>query len=71
MDIETAKRFHAHAEEAIKQLNLALILAQDKGSNDEFLAIRKLMGDIIARVDGVLWESIYNDHPELRKYGNS
>jgi hypothetical protein len=69
MDIETAKRFHAHAEEAMKELKLALILAQDRASNDEFLAIRKLMGEVIARIDGVLWESIYGDHPELRKYG--
>ena len=69
MDIQTAKRFQTHAEEAIKELSSALLLARDMGSEEEFLAVSKLMGEIIARIDGLLHESIYGDHPELPKYG--
>ena len=70
MDIQTAKRFQTHAEQAIKELNSALRLARDTNSKEEFLAVTKLMGEIIARIDGLLHESIYGDHPELRKFGN-
>jgi hypothetical protein len=48
MDIQTAKRFQTHAEEAIKELSSALLLARDMGSEEEFLAVSKLMGEIIA-----------------------
>jgi hypothetical protein len=69
MDIETAKRFQTHAERAIKELNSALLLARDTSSEEEFLAVTTLMGEIIARVDGLLYESIYGDYPELRELG--
>jgi hypothetical protein len=68
MDIQTAKRFQAHTELAIKELNSALLLARDTSSEEEFLAVTKLMGEIIARMDGLLHESIYGDYPELRKF---
>jgi len=67
MNIQTAKRFQTHAEQAIKELNSALFLARDMSSEDEFLAVTKLMGEIIARIDGFLYESIYGDYPELRE----
>ncbi len=69
MDIQTAKRFQLHAEAAIEELTSALLLAQDTSSEEEFLALRKLMGEIIARIDGLLHESIYGEHPELCKLG--
>lgn len=69
MDIQTAKRFQTHAEQAIKELNSALLLARATGSEGEFQAVAKSMGEIIARVDGLLHESIYGDHPELREFG--
>jgi hypothetical protein len=68
MDIQTAKRFQTHTEQAIKELNAALLLARDTSSEEEFLAVTKLMGEIIARMDGLLHESIYGDYPELRKF---
>ena len=68
MDIQTAKQFQTHTEQAIKELNSALLLARDTSSEEEFLAVTKLMGEIIARMDGLLHESIYGDYPELRKF---
>jgi hypothetical protein len=69
MDIQTAKRFQIHAEQAIKELSSALFLARDTSSEEAFLAVTKLMGEIIARIDGLLYESIYGDYPELRELG--
>jgi hypothetical protein len=69
MDIQTAKRFQAHAEQAITELSSALLLARDTSSQEDILVIMKLMGEIIARIDGLLYESIYGDYPELRKFG--
>ena len=69
MDIQTAKRFQTHAEQAIKELNSALLLAKATSSEEEILAVKKLMGEIIARIDGLLYESIYGDYPELCKLG--
>ena len=69
MDIQTAKQFQAHAERAIRELNSALLLARDGSSEKDFLTVTKLMGEIIARIDGLLYESIYGDHPGLRELG--
>ena len=69
MDIQTAKRFHAHAEQAIRELSSALLLARDTSSEDELLIVTKLLGEIIAWIDGLLHQSIYGDYPELRKLG--
>jgi hypothetical protein len=69
MDIQTAKRFQTHAEQAIKELGSALHLVRDTTSEEELLAVTKLMGEIIARIDGLLYESIYGDYPELHKLG--
>ena len=69
MDIQTAKRFQTHAEQAIKELHSALLLARDTSSEQGFLAVTKLMGEIIARIHALLYESIYGDYPELRELG--
>jgi hypothetical protein len=69
MDIQTAKRFQTHAEQAIRELTFALHLARDTSSEEDLLAITKLMGEIIARIDGLLHESVHGDYPELRKFG--
>ena len=69
MDIQTAKRFQTHVEDAIQELSSALNLARGSTSEEEFLVIVKLMGEIIARIDGLLHESIHCEHPELRKLG--
>jgi enoyl-[acyl-carrier-protein] reductase (NADH) len=71
MDIQTAKRFQTHVEEAIKELNSALNLARDTNSREDFLIVAKSMGEIIARIDGLLHESIHSKHPELPKFGRA
>jgi hypothetical protein len=38
-------------------------------ANDSKHTPNKLMGEIIARIDGLLYEAIYGDYPELRKFG--
>jgi hypothetical protein len=70
-DVQTAKRFQTHAEQAINELNSALLLARDTSSEDEFLIVTKVIGEIIAGIDGLLYESIYGDHPELRKFSKN
>jgi hypothetical protein len=69
MDIQTAKRFQTHAEQAIRELSSALHLVRDTSSQEELLVVAKLMGEIIARIDGLLHESIYSDYPELNQLG--
>jgi hypothetical protein len=50
------------------ELTSALHLARDTGSEEEeLLPVAKLMGEILARIDGLLYESIYDDFPELRE----
>ena len=69
MDIQAAKRFRTHAEQAIKELNSAFHVARDTSSEEQFKAITKLTGDIIAHIDELLYESIYGDYPELCELG--
>ena len=65
MDAKSAARFKQHAERVIEELSLALTLAKEGSPTDELLRLRTSIGDIIARVDTMLLESIYNDHPDL------
>ena len=69
MDIETANRFKEHAEQAIEELGSALALVRDTSSEQELHSVAKLMGEIIALIDVMLYESIYGDHPQLHGYG--
>jgi hypothetical protein len=69
MDIESARHFKARLEEAVKELSEALLVAEAGCSSDEFLDVRKSIGDLIARVDGLLYASIYADHPDLNDLG--
>jgi hypothetical protein len=65
MDAKSAARFKKHTDIVVKELSLALILAKGACATDEFLRLRTSVGDIIARVDSMLYETIYNDHPDL------
>ncbi len=49
MDAKSAARFKQHAERII----------------EEFLNLRASVGEIIARVDTMLLDNIYKDHPDL------
>jgi hypothetical protein len=59
MDIESASHFKARLEEAVKALSEALLVAEAGCSADEFLEIRKSIGDLIARVDGLLHDAAH------------
>jgi len=65
MDANSAARFKQHVERAIEELSLALVLAKEASQVDEFLRLRTSVGHIIARIDTVLQENIYKDHPGL------
>jgi hypothetical protein len=67
MNIQSAMRFKGHMEQAIKELSSALLLTQEVSTLEEFAAIRKSIGDIIAAADAILCDSIYSDHPELNE----
>ena len=65
MDARSAARFKQHAERVIEELSLALALAKEASPADEFLRLRASVGDIVARIDTVLRDNIYKDHPDL------
>ncbi|MEH2491937.1 hypothetical protein [Bradyrhizobium sp. AZCC 2230] len=65
MDAKSAARFKRHVERVIEELSLALTLAKEASPADEFLRLRTSVGDIIARIDTVLQDNIYKDHPDL------
>jgi enoyl-[acyl-carrier-protein] reductase (NADH) len=68
MNIQSATRFKGHVEEAIKELSSALHVAREVSTHEEFSAIRKSIGNIIAAADTVLHVSVYSDHPELNEH---
>ncbi|MEH2491949.1 hypothetical protein [Bradyrhizobium sp. AZCC 2230] len=70
MDAKSAAQLKRHTDIVVKELTLALTLAKGACAADEFLRLRTSVGDIIARVDGMLvdgmlYETIYKDHPDL------
>ena len=65
MDQQSAKRFKTHISDAIGELSSAILVSQNASSNEEFIIVRQSVGDIIARVDNLLKESIHIQHPDL------
>jgi hypothetical protein len=65
MDKKSAAGFKKHADIVVKELSLALSLAQGACETDELLRLKASVGDIIARVDSMLYEAVYKDHPDL------
>jgi hypothetical protein len=66
MNKESATQFKGHMELAIRELSAALFLTQEVSTLEECATIRKSIGNIIAAVDALLYDSIYSDHPELK-----
>jgi hypothetical protein len=66
VDIESANRFKACSEDTVKGLSEALLVAEAGCSSNEFLEIRKSIGDLIARVDGPLHQSVNEAGPARR-----
>jgi hypothetical protein len=46
-------------------MSAALLVAQENSTVEGFVATRKSIGDIIAAMDNLLYDSIYSEHPEL------
>jgi hypothetical protein len=67
MNKKSATQFKGHMELAIRELSSALFLTQEASTQEEFVAIRKSIGDIMAAMDTLLYGSIYSDHPELNE----
>jgi hypothetical protein len=70
MDKKSATQFKSHMKLTIRELSSALVLTQEVSTPEEFATIRKSIGDIIAAVDALLYDSIYSDHPELNELRN-
>jgi hypothetical protein len=69
MDTESATRFKKHMDGVVKELSSVLIVARGSCTTKELLNVRKLVGEIIARVDGLLHEAVYADHPDMNDLG--
>ena len=65
MDKKSATQFKNHMELAVRELSLSLVLMQTAASQEEFVAIRRSIGHVMAAIEEMLHESIYHDHPEL------
>jgi hypothetical protein len=56
MDKASALRFRDHILHALEELSSALLVAQKACSEEEFIAARKPIGDIVARMGNLLRE---------------
>ena len=65
MDKRSATQFKSHMESAVRELSLSLVLTQEAAAQEEFVAIRRSIGHVMAAIEQMLHESIYPDHPEL------
>jgi hypothetical protein len=65
MNKETASVFKVHGVNAIRELSSALIALQNGCSEEEITLIKRSVGDIIARIDDILRESVYAEFPDL------
>lgn len=70
MNKESATQFKNHMELAIRELSSALLVTKEVSAEEEFVAIARSIGNIMAAVDALLHESIYPDHPELNHLRN-
>jgi hypothetical protein len=59
MNKESAAQFKGHMELAMRELSSALFLTQEVSTPEEFVKVRKSIGDIIAAMDALLHDCIY------------
>ena len=69
MDKKSASLFKARILGAMEALSSALTVAQTASNSEEFTEVRTAVGDVIARLDNLLRESVYTDYPELDDLG--
>jgi hypothetical protein len=65
MNKESAAEFKAHILSAIRELSAALLVSQHGSDTKEFSEIRGSVGDAIAKLDNILREDVYRQHPDL------
>jgi hypothetical protein len=65
MDRETAKLFRTHCLGAVRELSSALAFTQGPASESTDMGIKRSIADIVARIDGLLADSIYARFPDL------
>jgi hypothetical protein len=65
MKKDDASLFKGQALNAIRELTSALSAVQNTCDEGETLIIRRSIGDIVARIDGLLAEAVYAKFPEL------
>ncbi|MGY3450178.1 hypothetical protein [Bradyrhizobium sp. USDA 4353] len=54
MNPKSAAAFKQHVERSVEQLSLALTLAEEACEDEEFLRLKGMIGDVIARLDVML-----------------
>lgn len=65
MDKKSAREFSASILNAIRELTSALHHAERSSSKDEMALVKNHIGHLIARMDDLLRETAYKQHPEL------
>jgi hypothetical protein len=65
MNKENACRFNEHGLNAVRELTSALNALQGTCGDEEALAIKRSIADIIARIDALLVEVVYAKFPDL------
>jgi hypothetical protein len=65
MDRASAFRFQGDTLSAIKELSSALLVAQKACNKEEFIAVRRSVGDALARIDNFVRQAVYEDHPDM------
>jgi hypothetical protein len=70
MDKKSATQSKVTWNWQIRELSSVLVLTKEVSALEEFTTIRKSIGDIMAAMDAVLYDSIYPDHPELNELRN-
>ena len=65
MDKKSAREFSGNVLNAIQEVSKALLIAERSSSKDEMALIKNHVGHLIARLDTLLRETAYKQHPEL------
>ena len=65
MDRQQAILFRQHALAAIRELSSALMLIHDPLQRSGNAHIRRSVGDIVARIDGLMADAVYAPFPDL------
>jgi len=65
MDKKSAREFSGNVLNAIQEVSKALLIAERSSSKDEMALIKNNVGHLIAKLDNMLIETVYKQHPEL------